>query len=84
MQCRHLNGIPTDNRIENLCYGTISENIRDQVRHGTHYAAGKTHCPRNHPFDELNTRINGNGARICRACARIHHRAYLSRKAAAA
>ncbi len=34
-ECRHLNGNPLDNRIENLCWGTPSENARDSVRHGT-------------------------------------------------
>jgi hypothetical protein len=34
-ECRHLNGDPADNRLENLCWGTRSENIKDAVRHGT-------------------------------------------------
>lgn len=32
---RHLNGNPSDNRVENLRYGTYSENMQDAVRHGT-------------------------------------------------
>ena len=35
MECRHLNGNPKDNRLENLKWGTRSENIIDAVKHGT-------------------------------------------------
>jgi hypothetical protein len=30
MECRHLNDIKTDNRAENLCWGTKTENHEDQ------------------------------------------------------
>lgn len=33
-ECRHLNDIPTDNRIENLCWGTRIENVADKRRNG--------------------------------------------------
>lgn len=32
---RHLNGVRTDNRLENLRYGTRKENCADRVVHGT-------------------------------------------------
>lgn len=41
--------------------------------------AARTHCPRNHPYDEANTRIYA-GRRHCRACGR---EGYHRRKATA-
>ena len=41
MECRHLNGNRQDNRLENLKWGTRSENTYDSVRHGTHNLATK-------------------------------------------
>ena len=31
----------------------------------------KTHCPRNHPYDDINTYIDSKGHRRCRECAKL-------------
>lgn len=41
MVVRHLNGIKTDNRAENLAYGTISQNHRDCYEYGGRHGPGK-------------------------------------------
>jgi hypothetical protein len=42
--------------------------------------AQKTHCPRGHPYDEVNTRRTG-GRRFCRACRRAHEARYRTQAA---
>lgn len=64
---RHLNGDPSDNRLANLAYGTRKENQQDSLIHGTHHNAGKTHCPKGHPYNDENTRWY-QGRRYCRPC----------------
>lgn len=34
-ECRHLDGNPAHNAVENLCWGTRKENYEDSVKHGT-------------------------------------------------
>ena len=40
---RHLNGVKTDNRPSNLCYGTAQENEADKVAHGTQVRGSAHH-----------------------------------------
>jgi hypothetical protein len=35
-EVRHLDGSRTNNRVENLAYGTRADNAQDSIRHGTH------------------------------------------------
>jgi hypothetical protein len=69
----HRDGDPANNRLENLYYGTPSDNVRDTMRHGRHWQVQKTHCPRGHPYSPENTRIWGptGNHRKCRACERV-------------
>jgi len=89
-QCRHLDGDPTNNRLDNLAWGTPSENTLDAVRHGTNYHARKTYCKRGHEFTTENTYIRPDGkGRSCWACMRKyskengarHQRDYRARRA---
>lgn len=68
LEVRHLNGIPDDNRVANLTYGTRSENVGDSVSHGVHHFARKTKCPQGHPYAGENLYIRPDGGRDCRSC----------------
>ena len=35
LQCRHLDGNRLNNNLENLCWGTATENGKDKIKHGT-------------------------------------------------
>lgn len=69
----HRNGDPTDNRPENLYWGTCSDNMQDCLRHGNHVNANKTRCRRGHEYSPENTYvIPSTGGRMCRICMRIN------------
>lgn len=69
-ECRHLDGDPANNVVENLAWGTKSENERDKLIHGTHHEAMKTHCPRGHVLMLPNLRRATLPRRTCLACDR--------------
>ncbi len=67
---RHLDGDNLNNAAVNLAYGTYSQNAYDQVRHGTHPQASKTHCAHGHPYtpENIYVRPSRPNARHCRMC----------------
>jgi len=69
-EVRHLDDVKINNVLENLAYGTKSENSHDAVRNGLHTNAAKTHCPQNHAYDQTNTGVTKQNIRYCRACMR--------------
>ena len=75
-QACHWNDDPEDNRLENLRWGTLSENTLDKVRNGRHNNARKTHCKWGHEFTIENTITQSNGKkRQCKTCANARRRA---------
>lgn len=80
-EARHGNGVRRDNRLSNLSWGSHSDNQLDQVLHGTHDRASRTHCPAGHPYDAANTYVYPNGRhRGCRSCRTEHARASVLRR----
>lgn len=80
----HADGDATNAALSNLSWGTHSENEYDQVDHGTHHHAAKTHCPAGHPYDEANTYVYpGRAHRGCRTCRREYARNYAGARKAA-
>jgi hypothetical protein len=71
------------NSVENLCYGTYSDNEYDKLRDGTHQQASKTECPSGHQYTPENTRLytyRGWRYRYCKTCQSAADRAYRARK----
>lgn len=66
-EVRHRDGSRDNNVVENLEWGSRSENILDAVGHGTHSSASKTHCKSGHELGGLNS--DGKD-RECWACRR--------------
>lgn len=74
---RHLNDIPSDNRLENLRWGTESDNMFDQSRNGGNHWKNRDRCKHGHEYTPENTRIRMVGkaqVRVCRECVRLEAR----------
>lgn len=72
----HGDGSRDNNHVNNLRWGTRSENGLDAVRHGRNKSSLKTRCPRGHALVEPNLdkyRLR-KGGRICRSCQAAGHR----------
>lgn len=80
----HRNDDPADNRVQNLYWGTRSDNLRDAVRNGKHAYSRRDHCTRGHKYTPESTYIRTNGSRACRPCQRAANSAYKARKRAEA
>ena len=70
--CHGPGGSLDDRWPENLRWDTHEENMRDRVRHGTHYQLNNTHCRRRHLLQVPNLVPSGLPARKCRACHQAH------------
>lgn len=73
-ESRHLNGIRSDNRRENLRWATHLVNIRDKRQHANPAAPPPHQCPAGHEYTPENTyeftRKDGRHERHCRKCRR--------------
>lgn len=80
---RHLNDQRLDNRLENLAWGTPSENSLDCIRNGNNHWANKTHCNAGHELTPDNVQVGRSGKRIrrvCKACRRKQIEKYNTRR----
>jgi len=64
MVCRHLDGNPSNNSLDNLCWGTVAENYFDAVGHGViHPLQGEEHPIAKLTEDQIREiiRLRGDG-----------------------
>lgn len=80
---RHLNDVKNDNRVENLAWGTESDNSFDKVKNGNDHYASRTHCVNGHEFtpENIYRRAEYPGTRYCRQCRKDRDRAHADKKA---
>ena len=84
MEGCHNNGDPADNRLDNLRWDTRAANIADQMRHGVHGVASRTHCPNGHEYTAENTGTRPSGHRRCLTCKAVAARRQPKRSSRAA
>lgn len=73
----HWDDDPWNNRLDNLRWGTPTDNAQDAIRNGVTRWSGKTHCIHGHEYTPENTRIRKTMvrgklrfSRLCRTCHR--------------
>lgn len=66
----HRDDDPSNNHLNNLYYGTQSDNMNDRVRNGIHHNAIKTHCKYGHKYSDDNIYWTAKGSRMCKICAK--------------
>ena len=76
MLALHRDGDSSNNTVENLYWGTYSENMHDSVKHGVHAGANKEVCDKGHPLDRVKTLASGSKRRYCSTCQREWKRNY--------
>lgn len=63
----HWDDDPEHNHLDNLRWGTHSENSQDCIRNGNHPEARKTQCDYGHRLEHSNL-VAASGHRRCRSC----------------
>lgn len=75
LQGCHADDDPDNNELENLYWGTPTQNAQDKIRNGRCWKSNITHCPQGHEYTEANTYIiPSTGHRMCRACVKAKNK----------
>jgi NUMOD4 motif/HNH endonuclease len=72
LECRHLDDDKTNNRLDNLLWGTGSENSIDRVQNGNDHHHRRIYCPLDHLLETPNLVPSAleAGYRTCLSCNR--------------
>jgi HNH endonuclease/NUMOD4 motif len=76
----HADDDPANNHLDNLSWGTKSDNAFDMIRNGRHFQVNKTVCKWGHPLVGANVRLDSRGYRHCKECGRRRGREWLQRR----